>query len=75
MTTPIKQKVNFHSTNNTPCGSSRKAKTTTVTNHSNVENMTPSRLNRIHPPKPQETEEQSGGDGEGIQGMLLHVKR
>jgi hypothetical protein len=37
--------------------------------------MTPSRLNRIHPPKPQETEDQSAGDGEGIQGMFLQAKR
>jgi hypothetical protein len=71
MTTPIKQRVNFHSANNTPIGSSRKGKATTMTNHSNTENMTPSRLNRINPPRPQqETVEQSNGDGEGIQGTI-----
>ena len=72
MTTPIKQRSNFNSANNTPCGSSRKMKTSNVTNRSNVENMTPSRVNR--PSKPQEAEELGGGDGEGIQGMLIHVR-
>lgn len=70
MTTPIKQRTGFHSDNCTPLGSSRKNKTASVTNHSNVENMTPSRMNRIYPPKPQETIDQNAGDGEGIQGTF-----
>ena len=66
MTTPIKQRANFHSVNNTPLhGSSRKAKTA-PTDH-----MTPSRTNRVnHPPKPPQPEsvDPNSGDGEGIQG-------
>ena len=72
MTTPIKQRTGFNSANNTPHGSSRKIKSTTnVTNHLIAEHMTPSRMNRIYPPKPQETVDNNNDDGEGIQGMIL----
>jgi hypothetical protein len=72
MTTPIKQRTNFYSANNTPLGSIKKIKTANVANHANGEDMTPSRVNRIYPPKPQETVDRNSGDGEGIQGTALH---
>ena len=70
MTTPLKQRANSRSANSTPFGSKSK-ETISANLTSNAENMTPSRLNRVYPPKPQATGEQNGGDGEGIQGMIF----
>ena len=66
MTTPVKQRTCF-----TPIGSNRKGTANHVANYANAEHMTPSRMNRTFPPKPQEKVEQNSSDGEGIQGTTL----